>query len=117
MRIPIPGLKKDVGLGDAIARMTSAAGIKPCGGCKKRQALFNGAIILGGSSDGLNLPHGHTLVDRDGDTILTKRAMDDSFVVWSLVDGEFRNSFAFCSRCPGSATRARAEFERRARGR
>lgn len=28
-------------LGDAIAKVTSAVGIKPCGGCKKRQAKLN----------------------------------------------------------------------------
>lgn len=29
------------GLGDTIAKITSAVGIKPCGGCKKRQAALN----------------------------------------------------------------------------
>lgn len=29
------------GLGDTIAKVTSAVGIKPCGGCKKRQAKLN----------------------------------------------------------------------------
>ncbi|WP_020675568.1 hypothetical protein [Geopsychrobacter electrodiphilus] len=29
------------GLGDSIAKLTSALGIKPCGGCKKRQAYLN----------------------------------------------------------------------------
>jgi len=29
------------GLGDTIAKMTKAVGIKPCGGCKKRQAALN----------------------------------------------------------------------------
>lgn len=28
-------------LGDRIARMTTAIGIKPCGGCKKRQQQVN----------------------------------------------------------------------------
>ena len=30
-----------IGLGDTIAKFTSAIGIKPCGGCKKRQAALN----------------------------------------------------------------------------
>lgn len=30
-----------LGLGDTIAKITSAVGIKPCGGCKQRQALLN----------------------------------------------------------------------------
>lgn len=34
--IPVPFLGQQVGLGAAIARLTSAVGIQPCGGCKKR---------------------------------------------------------------------------------
>jgi len=29
------------GLGDAVARMTSAIGVKPCGGCGKRREALN----------------------------------------------------------------------------
>jgi len=29
------------GIGDAVAAATSAAGIKPCGACKRRQAALN----------------------------------------------------------------------------
>jgi len=29
------------GVGDTIAKITSAVGIKPCGGCKKRRAKLN----------------------------------------------------------------------------
>ena len=29
------------GLGDVVASVTSAVGIKPCGGCKERQAALN----------------------------------------------------------------------------
>ncbi len=32
------------GLGDTIAKATKAVGIKPCGACKKRQALLNKMI-------------------------------------------------------------------------
>ena len=32
------------GLGDTVAKMTSKAGIKPCSGCKKRQAKLNKLI-------------------------------------------------------------------------
>lgn len=31
------------GLGDALAAATKSVGIKPCGGCKKRQAALNKA--------------------------------------------------------------------------
>ena len=36
---PLP--EKSRGLGDTIAKMTSKLGIKPCGGCKKRQEKLN----------------------------------------------------------------------------
>ena len=29
------------GLGDTVARITKALGIRPCGGCRKRQAWLN----------------------------------------------------------------------------
>ena len=36
--------KMSRGLGDTIANVTKAVGIKPCGGCKKRQAILNKAV-------------------------------------------------------------------------
>jgi hypothetical protein len=32
------------GLGDTIAKITTAIGIKPCGSCKERQARLNAAV-------------------------------------------------------------------------
>jgi len=32
---------KSRGLGDTVAKITSAVGIRPCGGCKKRQKKLN----------------------------------------------------------------------------
>lgn len=29
------------GLGDTVAKLTAAVGLKPCGGCKKRQDMLN----------------------------------------------------------------------------
>jgi hypothetical protein len=39
----LPGFvsDEDVGLGDAIKRVTSAFGIKTCGGCERRAAALN----------------------------------------------------------------------------
>ena len=39
-----PHRQPPMGLGDAIAKATSAVGIKPCGGCKQRQAALNKAM-------------------------------------------------------------------------
>lgn len=36
-----PSYLESRGLGDTIAKITSAVGIKPCGGCKQRQAFLN----------------------------------------------------------------------------
>lgn len=35
------GNSKSSGLGDTIAKITKSVGIKPCGGCRKRQATLN----------------------------------------------------------------------------
>lgn len=47
-RVRLPGFisDEDVGLGDAIKRVTSAAGIKPCGGCERRAAVLNRWFIF-----------------------------------------------------------------------
>lgn len=38
----------DVGLGDAITRVTSYIGIKPCGGCGRRAAALNQWFVFSG---------------------------------------------------------------------
>ncbi len=44
-RISVPGLiPQEVGLGDVIARIASAAGISPCGGCRRRAHALNSWI-------------------------------------------------------------------------
>lgn len=47
-RIRLPGFIKDeeIGLGDAIKRVTYAVGIKPCGGCEKRSAALNRWMVF-----------------------------------------------------------------------
>lgn len=42
-RVRLPGflIDEEIGLGDAIKRMTYAMGIKPCSGCEKRAAALN----------------------------------------------------------------------------
>ncbi len=42
-RVRLPGflVGDEIGLGDAIKRVTYAMGIKPCGGCEKRAAALN----------------------------------------------------------------------------
>jgi hypothetical protein len=47
-RVRLPGFISDeqVGLGDAIKRMTYAVGIKPCGGCESRAAALNRWMVF-----------------------------------------------------------------------
>lgn len=41
-RISVPGLiSEELGLGDVISRISSAAGISPCGGCRRRTQALN----------------------------------------------------------------------------
>jgi hypothetical protein len=47
-RIRLPGFvsDEDIGLGDAIKRVTYALGIRPCGGCERRAAALNRRFVL-----------------------------------------------------------------------
>jgi hypothetical protein len=49
-RVRLPGfiLEEDVGLGDALKRMTSTFGLKPCGGCDRRAAQLNAWFVFSG---------------------------------------------------------------------
>ena len=49
-RVRIPGFiaETEVGLGDAIKRATSLAGIRPCGPCRERAAKLNHWMVFYG---------------------------------------------------------------------
>jgi peroxiredoxin len=49
-RVSLPRflLRKEIGLGDVIKRLTSAMGIKPCVGCERRAALLNRWMVFSG---------------------------------------------------------------------
>jgi len=42
-RVRLPGflIEEEIGLGDAIKRITYAMGVKPCEGCERRAAALN----------------------------------------------------------------------------
>ncbi len=50
-RVRLPGfiLDEDVGLGTVVKRVTSTFGIRPCGGCEQRAAMFNRWLVFTGS--------------------------------------------------------------------
>ncbi|MGH6838355.1 MAG: hypothetical protein ACREDT_06080 [Methylocella sp.] len=49
-RVRLPGFISDeeVGLGDAVKRVTYAVGIKPCGGCAQRATRLNRWLAISG---------------------------------------------------------------------
>lgn len=53
-RARIPGFAREgdgTGLGDAVARVTAAVGIRPCGGCGRRAEALNRWMTIGGGRD------------------------------------------------------------------
>ncbi len=42
-QVRLPGFisEETIGLGDVVKRLTSYAGLKPCGGCEQRAAVLN----------------------------------------------------------------------------
>jgi hypothetical protein len=49
-RVRLPGFVPDgpVGLGDAVKRVTSLAGVRPCGPCQERADRLNNWVVLTG---------------------------------------------------------------------
>jgi hypothetical protein len=47
-KVRLPGFIADeqIGLGDAIKRVTYAIGLKPCAGCEKRAAILNRWMVF-----------------------------------------------------------------------
>lgn len=47
-RVRLPGfiLHEDVGLGTVVKRVTSAFGVRPCGGCEQRAAALNRWLVF-----------------------------------------------------------------------
>ena len=49
MRVRVPfEMTDDIGLGDAIKRLTSKVGMKPCDGCNRRAAALNRLMVFTG---------------------------------------------------------------------
>jgi hypothetical protein len=52
-RLRLPGfiIEEDIGLGDAVKRITTAVGIRPCRGCQERAAALNRWLVLARSRE------------------------------------------------------------------
>lgn len=49
-RVRLPGFVRDqdIGLGDAVSRVTARFGIRPCGRCRRRAATLNRWVTFDG---------------------------------------------------------------------
>jgi len=49
-RMRLPGFIRDeeIGLGDVVKRVTTAMGVRPCGGCQKRAQALNRWMVFTG---------------------------------------------------------------------
>lgn len=47
-RVRLPGfiIDEEIGLGDAVTRVTYGMGIQPCGGCKRRAVALNRWMVF-----------------------------------------------------------------------
>jgi len=45
-RIRIPGVRRSLGLGDALKTATQAVGVRPCSGCRKRAEALNRRVVF-----------------------------------------------------------------------
>ena len=44
--VPLPFLRREIGLGDAVKRITDSLGVRQCGGCEERQRTMNSRVVL-----------------------------------------------------------------------
>jgi hypothetical protein len=44
--LPLFITDEDIGVGDAVRRVTSYFGVKPCGGCRRRAAALNRWLVF-----------------------------------------------------------------------
>ena len=48
-RVRLPGFitkEQEIGLGDAVKRVSYAMGIRPCGGCEQRASALNRLVVF-----------------------------------------------------------------------
>jgi hypothetical protein len=113
MEITLPFLDRPAGLGDAVKAVTSAVGIKPCEPCKKRAQKLNRMVTFVPARESEwtkppEVPEGWTLKDSAGDRQFFERT-GGGFIIWQVIEGEYRNSHSFC--CESLRNQALAKWE------
>ena len=46
VRIPVPGLTREIGAGDVVREATHAMGVEPCSPCERRRRALNRRIVF-----------------------------------------------------------------------
>ena len=46
VRIRLPGLKQNLGLGEVVKKMTTAVGVRPCSACERRADVLNQRVVF-----------------------------------------------------------------------
>jgi hypothetical protein len=95
----MPRPKKIKGLGDVVATITSAVGIEPCEGCKKRQEKLNRLFPIG--TEELTEGEAKYLLKffASGKTTLTQKDQNELLEIYFRV---YRiKPVTICSGCPG----------------
>ena len=46
IRIPLPAIQREVGLGQAVKRVTTALGIRPCSSCAQRARALDQRLVF-----------------------------------------------------------------------
>lgn len=112
MEIKVPLLAQAVGLGDLIKAATSAVGIKPCGGCRKRAEALNAAVRLVprvyGELWGASVPDGWDARGScDRAAMFTRQGR---WIAWETSGGRYQTPHSFCCGAVAEAA-AREKFE------
>jgi len=118
MEIKTPFLHEDIAAGDVVKKITSALGIRTCGGCQKRAEAMNKAIQFTPRESPWKIPpevpEGWSL-EREHFTEggLVRRMFSNSrtggIIIWDIVNGRYQNSKSFC--CHTLRPRAEAAWE------
>lgn len=46
IRVPVPGMRRSVGLGHVVKQLTHSLGVRPCSGCEKRARALDRRVVL-----------------------------------------------------------------------
>jgi len=104
MEIKVPFLKTPLGAGDLVKAATTAAGVKPCGGCQKRAEALNRGLtftplrndwdVLPATPEGWQKEMTHET--ESGRVEFYSKPADGYIMIWQVVGEKYQQSHGFC---------------------